>query len=181
MCLPSIYEGIRGFVTLGEKATIIEGSKVIHGDNSIILMLLGIVWLFIGIVFLCIYIANIRDAAIYYRKRKEGKDVLEDKEWFNRFKERSFPYIMLIPSVVLILLFVAVPIIFGFLIAFTNYSAPDHLPPKNLVSWVGFKNFLDMFRLPMWNSTFWGVLTWTVIWAIISTLTSYFEGRSSLY
>ena len=176
MCLPSIYEGIRGFVTLGEKATIIEGSKVIHGDNSIILMLLGIVWLFIGIVFLCIYIANIRDAAIYYRQRKEGKDVLEDKEWFNRFKERSFPYIMLIPSVVLILLFVAVPIIFGFLIAFTNYSAPDHLPPKNLVSWVGLKNFLDMFRLPMWNDTFWGVLTWTVIWAIISTLTSYFGG-----
>src|SRR5690606_11080345 len=53
MCLPCVYEGIRGFVTLGEKATIIEGSKVIHGDNSIILMLLGIVWLFIGIVFLC--------------------------------------------------------------------------------------------------------------------------------
>ena len=39
----------------------------------------------------------------------------------------------------------------------TNYSAPHYLPPRSLVDWVGFSNFADMFRLPMWNDTFWGV------------------------
>lgn len=176
LCLTPMYEGIRGFITLGEKAMIIEGSKVTHGDNSLILLLFGIVWLIIAILFLFIYIANIRDAVICYRNRMDEKEQPAIGEWSNVFKERSFPYIMLIPAVILLLLFVAVPIIFGFSIAFTNYSAPDHLPPKNLVSWVGFKNFFDMFKLPMWNSTFWGVLAWTIIWAVISTVTCFFGG-----
>ena len=107
---------------------------------------------------------------------EQGQHLQGAREWFHRFRDRSFPYAMLIPAVILILLFVVVPILFGFLIAFTNYSAPHYLPPRSLVDWVGFSNFADMFRLPMWNDTFWGVLGWTLLWSVISTLSCYFGG-----
>lgn len=107
---------------------------------------------------------------------EQGQHLQGTKEWFRRFRDRSFPYAMLIPAVILILLFVVVPILFGFLIAFTNYSAPHYLPPRSLVDWVGFSNFADMFRLPMWNDTFWGVLGWTLLWSVVSTLSCYFGG-----
>lgn len=88
----------------------------------------------------------------------------------------GFPYAILVPAIIMVFVFVAVPILFGFLIAFTNYSSPDHLPPKNLVDWVGLDNFRNMFKLPMWNSTFWGVAGWTVFWAFVSTFTCFFGG-----
>ena len=93
-----------------------------------------------------------------------------------KVSHKSFPYVVLAPTICLVLLFVVVPIVFGFLIAFTNYSVPNYVPPKHLVDWVGFKNFGDMFKLPMWNDTFWGVAGWTIVWAVLSTLTCFFGG-----
>lgn len=174
--LPSMIHGLWGLITLGETEMIIEGSKVTPGDNSIILMILGIAWAIIAVVFVLIYIGCVSDAVRDRGRMEQGQHLQGTKEWFRRFRDRSFPYAMLIPAVILILLFVVVPILFGFLIAFTNYSAPHYLPPRSLVDWVGFSNFADMFRLPMWNDTFWGVLGWTLLWSVISTLSCYFGG-----
>ena len=174
--LPSMIHGLWGLITLGETEMIIEGSKVTPGDNSIILMILGIAWAIIAVVFVLIYIGCVSDAVRDRGRIEQGQHLQGTKEWFRRFRDRSFPYAMLIPAVILILLFVVVPILFGFLIAFTNYSAPHYLPPRSLVDWVGFSNFADMFRLPMWNDTFWGVLGWTLLWSVVSTLSCYFGG-----
>lgn len=174
--LPAMAHGLWGLFTLGETEMIIEGSNVTPGDNSIILMILGIVWAIITLVFIFIYISNICDAVKDRGILESGQKLLRAKEWIYNFKDKSFPYAMLVPAIVLIALFVVVPILFGFLIAFTNYSAPDYLPPRSLVDWVGFRNFADMFKLPMWNDTFWGVLGWTLIWSVISTLSCYFGG-----
>ncbi len=38
-----------------------------------------------------------------------------------------------------------------------------------LVDWVGFKNFIDIFTLPMWRETFVSVFSWTVIWTFVAT------------
>jgi ABC-type sugar transport system permease subunit len=46
------------------------------------------------------------------------------------------------------------PILFGFAIAFTNYNL-YHTPPAKLVDWVGLKNFVNIFTLSIWRSTFW--------------------------
>lgn len=174
--LPSMIHGLWGLITLGETEMIIEGSKVTPGDNSIILMILGIAWAIIAVVFVLIYIGCVSDAVRDRGRIEQGQHLQGAREWFHRFRDRSFPYAMLIPAVILILLFVVVPILFGFLIAFTNYSAPHYLPPRSLVDWVGFSNFADMFRLPMWNDTFWGVLGWTLLWSVVSTLSCYFGG-----
>ena len=176
IAMPSLRYGLWGLFTLGETEMVINGSSVTQGDNSIILMILGIVWALVALLFIGIYIGNVLDAVKDRVILESGKKLPNVREWIHNFKAKSFPYAMLIPAVVLIALFVVVPIMFGFLIAFTNYSAPNYLPPRSLVDWVGFQNFIDMFKLPMWNDTFGGVLVWTLIWSVISTLTCYFGG-----
>ncbi|GIQ62163.1 hypothetical protein PACILC2_07310 [Paenibacillus cisolokensis] len=68
------------------------------------------------------------------------------------------------------------PILFSVLIAFTNYSSPNYLPPANLVDWIGFDSFKNMFSLSKWTGTFYGVLGWTIVWAVVSTATTFFGG-----
>jgi arabinogalactan oligomer/maltooligosaccharide transport system permease protein len=51
-------------------------------------------------------------------------------------------------------------------IAFTNYDH-QHLPPKNLFTWVGFSNFANVITGNM-ASTFFPVLGWTLTWADLS-------------
>lgn len=176
ICMPATVSNLYGLITLGDVAMIIDGSKVTHGDNSILLMIKGLLFSLIAIFFICLYILNIKDAYNVAKKKEKGRTVLVGKLWRHHFVNHAFPYAVLAPAIVLVMVFVAVPIIFGLLIAFTNYSAPNHLPPKNLIDWVGFENFLNIFKLPMWNSTFWGVAGWTLLWAIVSTFTCFFGG-----
>jgi arabinogalactan oligomer/maltooligosaccharide transport system permease protein len=72
------------------------------------------------------------------------------------------------------------PILFGMLVAFTNYDA-QHIPPNNLFTWVGFENFRVIFTLNEqgglpFGTTFFRVFSWTLIWAFASTFTVFFGG-----
>ena len=44
-----------------------------------------------------------------------------------------------------------------------------HTPPAKLVDWVGLKNFVNIFTLSIWRSTFLDVLQWTVVWTLLAT------------
>lgn len=177
ICMPQCRKGLWGLMTLGEEERETRGRKVIvQGDNSILLLIIGLVWLFAAITFLLIYIGQIRDAVRTAERQNQGGEILKGRKWVRKFTQKSYPYLVLTPTAALTVMFVVVPILFGFLIAFTNYSVPNYVPPKHLVDWVGVKNFLDMFKLPMWNDTFWGVALWTIIWAVLSTVTCFFGG-----
>lgn len=177
ICMPQCRKGLWGLMTLGEEERVTRGRKVIvQGDNSILLLIIGLVWLFAAITFLLIYIGQIRDAVRTAERQNQGGEILKGRKWVRKFTQKSYPYLVLTPTAALTVMFVVVPILFGFLIAFTNYSVPNYVPPKHLVDWVGVKNFLDMFKLPMWNDTFWGVALWTIIWAVLSTVTCFFGG-----
>jgi len=176
-CVPYMIKNVHGLITLGEVERVTKGRKVlVQGDNSILLMITGLIWLFILLLFVALYISNIADAVKTAKRWNDGREVKDGKAWTKKVVENGFPYVVLLPTIVLVLTFVAIPIIFGFLIAFTNYSVPNYVPPKHLVDWVGLKNFVDMFKLPMWNNTFWGVTAWTLIWAVLSTFTCFFGG-----
>lgn len=169
-------DGLWGLFTLGQTETVIKDGLVIHGDNSIVLLILGLIVAVTVAIILPIYIVNIKDAVNTAKLIEEKGIYTTEKEWLATTWDKSFPYIMLFIPAVIVLFFVVIPMLFGFLIAFTNYSAPDHLPPRHLVEWVGFQNFLDIFKIPIWNSTFWGVAGWTLTWAIASTFTCFFGG-----
>lgn len=60
------------------------------------------------------------------------------------------------------------PILFGFAIAFTNYNL-YHTRRRSWWTGVGLKNFINIFTLSIWRSTFTDVLQWTVVWTLLAT------------
>ncbi|WDC85233.1 sugar ABC transporter permease [Caloramator sp. mosi_1] len=130
-------------------------------------MLEGLISILLIAILIGIYIYNVRDA---YRPKQEKKTTLRDKI------DRNFHWIFMTPGILAMLFLILLPIIFTVLIAFTDYSAPYHLPPRKLVRWVGLQNFKEIFGLKIWNETLSGVFIWTVVWAVLATVTSFFVG-----
>ena len=60
------------------------------------------------------------------------------------------------------------PVLVTLFMAFTNYDF-YHIPPTNLIDWVGFKNFFNIFFLSSYRDTFMSVLSWTVIWTLCAS------------
>ncbi|WP_308160481.1 MULTISPECIES: sugar ABC transporter permease [unclassified Bacillus (in: firmicutes)] len=165
-----------GITTLGETPQHRVGFKIVQGDHSIFLLINGIIFLISSLLFLWFYYLNIRDAYKVAVRNEKGIKPNNAKEMFKNIWENGFPYILLTPSVLFTAFLTILPLLFGILIAFTNYSAPNHLPPKHLVDWVGFDTFIQLFQMKTWSATFYGVFSWTVVWAIISTATTFFLG-----
>ncbi|MCV5365828.1 sugar ABC transporter permease, partial [Escherichia coli] len=90
--------------------------------------------------------------------------------------EDKFAFIVLTPAFLASIAFIVLPIVITVLVSFTNYAAPNHIPPKNLVDWVGIKNFIMLFKFKIWSDTFLGVALWTFIWAICATIFTFSFG-----
>lgn len=171
---------ILGFFTLGTQAQHLEKVgklyKNVPGDHSIFMMIYGLAAILIILLYLFLYIMNVRDAVHTGRQRDRGKNPLGFTGSVRRIFSHHFPYFLLAVPIVGVLFFTILPILFTALIAFTNYSSPNHIPPKNLVDWVGFGTFKDLFTLDIWSNTFIGVATWTLVWAVLATFTCYIGG-----
>lgn len=75
-------------------------------------------------------------------------------------------------------LFTVLPLLVMVLIAFTNYDR-NHLPPSKLFTWVGGENFAQLVNMSAdstFSYAFGRVLAWTLIWAVLATLTCYVGG-----
>ena len=164
LILPELLASLKSLVTLGDVAQVREGFKIIQGDNSVFMLVEGVIALLYSFLFICLYIANIQDAKVSLKSR------LNLREQFKDIYDQKFAFIMLSPAFVASIAFIILPIIITVLVSFTNYSAPHHIPPRNLVDWVGFKNFIALFELKIWSSTFFGVASWTVLWAFFATI-----------
>lgn len=162
-------KGIWGLVTLGTK----PGAR--GGDHSIVLMISGIIAVMVLLIFTFIYIWNIRDAYNTSKAFEATGQRETTAEYFHKLWDNMFEYIMLTPAILLILFVSIMPIIFGLLVGFTNYNS-SNIPPGKIIQWVGIRNFLDIVRIPIWSTTFFGVFRWTIIWTVISTVTVFFGG-----
>ncbi|NLP46789.1 MAG: sugar ABC transporter permease [Epulopiscium sp.] len=173
--IPYFKKSIYGLITLGNiPLHYVDG--IAEGDHSIFLLVDGLIATLLLTLVAIIYIINIIDAKKIGELREQGKAALTTKQFILYVWDKYFPQFILAIPMLFIIFFVLLPIVFTVSIAFTNYSSPNHLPPKNLVDWVGFKNFKQLFILDIWNNTFIGVAVWTVIWAIAATVTNYFTG-----
>ncbi|MGL6259272.1 carbohydrate ABC transporter permease [Vibrio sp. WXL210] len=159
----NLADAIYGLITLGETAQVNQGFTIIPGDHSISLLIEGViaVMLLLGVVFA--YTANLKDAK---QTTKTTQSVVQQ---LKSIYDNNFAAFALSPAALLAIGFIMLPIIITVLISLTNYSAPNHIPPRNLVDWVGFGNFLALFELKIWSDTFTGVATWTVTWAVVGT------------
>lgn len=169
-----------GIVTLGEQADHLEKvGKVyvnVRGDHSIFLLIEGMIVLVAMVVIVALYLANIRDAYRVGLIREQGHKAPSFMDTLHRLGGESFPKMIITVPVLLVLFFTVMPILFMILLAFTNYSAPNYLPPAKLVDWSGFQGFKDIFTIKAWNQTFLGVALWTLIWTVCATLTTFCAG-----
>jgi arabinogalactan oligomer/maltooligosaccharide transport system permease protein len=159
-----IAMALKGLITLGDVAQTRKGFKIIQGDNSISMLIEGITAAIFALLFVLIYGANVSDARTVKPIKKSFKEQLKS------FYDDNFAFLALSPAALMGLGFILLPILITVLVSFTNYSAPHHIPPRNLVDWVGFKNFFALFEMKIWSQTFAGIATWTVIWAISATV-----------
>lgn len=165
--LPDIIFSLKGLISLGDVAQVRKGFKIIQGDNSIFMLVEGVIALLYSFLFICIYIANVKDAKQCMHCH------LSFREQLKNIYDQKFAFIMLSPAFIASITFIIMPILITVLVSFTNYSAPNHIPARNLVDWVGFKNFYSLFELKIWSSTFFGVASWTVAWAFFATICTF--------
>lgn len=169
-------ESLIGLVTLGDPHP--ELSVKLR-DNSVFMMITGLIVVIIMTLFMLMYYFNIRDAKKSVRQIIEKKRFPTFAETRHVLNDKAFPYFGMTPVVVLMAFFTVIPLIFAALVAFTNYSSPDHVPQANLVDWVGLANFKTMFASSAnnnWFQSFGRVAVWTVAWAFLSTITCYLTG-----
>lgn len=169
----TIAKALKGLITLGDPK---PDLPIVQRDNSTFMMLDGLIAAVVLIIVLLIYIWNIVDARKTGRSYDKTGTFQTERDFLHNLGEKAFSYIALSPAFVMIAFFVIIPLVYAFLIAFTNYSAPAHLPPKNTVDWVGFETFGEMLRTKTFSQGFTRTALWTVEWALLGTLTCYFGG-----
>jgi arabinogalactan oligomer/maltooligosaccharide transport system permease protein len=174
--------GIQGLITLGTR----EQSKVfneetgifdfIKGDNSMFLLLSGVVTLFVILFFLILWGSSAKSAFRTQKLKEQGKKIPGfAEEVLSLFDTNIHRLLMFIPITGLIL-FTVVPLVYMILMAFTNYNQ-THQPPGHLFHWIGLNNFkIMLMSKDTIGHTFWPVLGWTMIWAVFSTFSCYFLG-----
>jgi arabinogalactan oligomer / maltooligosaccharide transport system permease protein len=151
--------GLWGLVTLGQE---------VPRDNSIFLLIEGILALIVAVFGLGVYAFNFYDAFHNGKKRDQAIELTTLRQQYRNVVDKGFPYLILSPGVFLLIFVVIFPILFVVLLAFTNYDL-YHSPPAKLVDWVGIKNFIDIVKLDIWRETFISVFSWTVIWTFVAT------------
>lgn len=165
-------EDMIGFFTLGT----VKGDAWlgIQGDDSIIMLLRGILVFFITGMYVMVHLSNVKDAKMTASRLNAGKDIPGFLQAAKTYVDKKFYVIALVLPVIGVLVFNVLPIVFMILIAFTNYGG-DIVPPE-LVDWIGLGNFNTVLGLTEIKGTFFKILGWNFIWAIVATAVNYFGG-----
>lgn len=172
--VPAAVGKLFDLVTLG---TPHPGIPIKLRDNSLFMMIDGILTLSVVAVFAIVYVLSVKSASKGYDEYCRTGRFKTQRESFDMTLGKSFPIFGMAPAFVMVLVFVLVPLVFSVMVAFTNYSAPAHISPNNTIDWVGFKNFASLLGGgSSWSSGFARVAVWTLVWAVMATLTCYLGG-----
>ncbi len=173
---------LRNLMTLGDQ---VQGMnlneelgiyEMTPGDNSMLILLSGVVAIVITIAFIGVWGFSIFSGEKARYNATRGKHVNSFVEDVISLASGNVHFSLLAIPVVGLTIFTVTPLIYMILMAFTNYDQ-DHQPPGNLFDWVGLKNFFTLLSAgDRLSSTFWPVLGWTLIWGFAATFTCYFGG-----
>ena len=161
-----------GFFTLGSVAS--NPWYGIEGDNSVIMLIMGVLAWIVTILYIVCYIANIKDAYATQLRVEGGRTPRRFKEELSELLDAKFYQTVLFLPIVGVCVFNILPVIFMILVAFTNYGGK--IVPPVLVDWVGFENFKKILALGEFAPTFFKILGWNTLWALLSTAINYFGG-----
>lgn len=148
-------------------------------DNSFMILLFSVISFVVWIVFILVWISNVKRAYELQKRAEKGEHINTFLEDINTYRNENFYKTLLALPVAGVVVFTIVPLLILILVAFTNYDQ-QHMPPTELFTWVGLKNFISLFGggglTITFGYAFIRVLGWTLIWAVFATLTTYIGG-----
>ncbi len=146
------------------------------GDNSMLILLFSVFTIAACILFVCVLFLLIKNVRKMIALIKKGEHVPTFREVFLGLFDEKFHVTLLAAPMTTLVLFTVLPIVFMILIAFTNFDS-SHQPPGELFTWTGLTNVTDVFLgNQIKTHTFFGILGWTFVWAILATFTNYILG-----
>ena len=151
--------------------------------NSFLIVLFSLITILILIFFLFVHIASIKSVYAEERKIKEGRHIRTAKEDILDLLDEHFYKTPLTLPIIGVVVFTLLPTLMMILIAFTNLGAKDannaNITMENF-QWVGGSNWVELFSLGNGSNSFLMVfgsqLLWTLVWALLATLTCFFGG-----
>lgn len=149
-----------------------------NGDNSMLILLYGVLAIFVIIAFIGIYISSVKSGMLAEKLKKEGKRLPDFFDDVLSALDKNFHKTLLTIPLLGLTALTVIPLVYMICIAFTNYDR-NHQVPANLFTWIGFDNFKTMlFNQGGTNMghSFWPILGWTLFWAVAATFTNYFFG-----
>lgn len=149
-----------------------------HYDNSLLILLFGVVGILIIAAFVALYVSNFKTVFQMQQMKEHGEHINTMKEDCRELINRKLHVSLLALPVLGVILVNVIPIIFMICVAFTNYDM-DHQPPTYLFTWVGLKNFRQLFTSSAtvtFGYAFIRILFWTLLWALLATFSTYFGG-----
>ena len=111
-----------------------------QGDNSMLILLTGVVAIVVTICFLAIWLFSISSGENARFNHDHGHHVNNFFEDVKSLTNENIHFLLLAIPVVGILIFTFTPLIYMILMAFTSYDN-EHQPPGHLFDWVGPGNF----------------------------------------
>ncbi len=145
------------------------------GHRSVQLLLWGVVTISITIAMFFVWRATLKSAYKAEILSKSGEKVNTFRDDVHDLFDDKIHNLLLSLPIAGILIFTIMPLIFMICMAFTNYSkVGDHLV---LFDWVGLENFATVLDSGSFvGQSFWPILGWTLIWAILATFLNFFLG-----
>ncbi len=149
--------------------------EYMDGDRSLNILLYGIVTVAVVALALILLRASVISA---YRAETAWKKYGKAAPYFEEskaFLDDRLQITLLLFPVLGITAFILLPLIFMSSMAFTNYSVLDS--KLVLFDWVGLDNFRRVLSFSSnLGKTFWSVLAWTLLWAVLATFSNYILG-----
>lgn len=149
----------------------------VAGDDSVKVMLYGLLSFIFIIAFIATWRMQVKQCRLCMDITAKGKKIKSGKDDLKSLLDDQFHKTLLAPSIIGILAFTVLPIIFMVLVAFTSYDAA-HDGYSNLFSWVGLEHFNELFDFGQGGLglAFGEILSWTLMWSFFATFSNYFLG-----
>ena len=150
--------------------------EYVPGDNSLLILLYGVVTVFVTVFFILLWRAALKSAYKAQYCKENNKHIMTFKEDVATLFDKNLHKTLLTLPMAGIVTFTVMPLVFMISMAFTNFDR-DHQVPGNLFDWVGLANFGKVLNIHgEFGKTFWPILGWTVVWAVFATFLNYIFG-----
>ncbi len=146
-----------------------------QGDNSLLMLLYGVVTLFVVAAFILLWILQMKKSYKLEKELEQGRHVNTFREDLRSLLNGNLYMLLMAAPFLGILVFNIVPLVFMICMAFTSYSKEgNHLM---LFDWNGLTQFARVLSMQgNIGRQFWHVLAWTIVWAFFATFLNYILG-----